>query len=59
MKSESREFANETLGERRCYVFVEMKKNLEDEAADDEPKPITLNGAAIRTPSEDIVWEEQ
>ena len=36
MKAGSRETANGTLGERRAYVFVEMKKNPEDDAAEEE-----------------------
>lgn len=37
LKAGSREFANTVLGEKRTYIFVEMKKNLEDETAEDEP----------------------
>jgi hypothetical protein len=37
LKDGSREFANSVLGEKRTYIFVEMKKNPEDEAADEEP----------------------
>ena len=44
------------LGERKCYQFVEIKKNEDDE---EEPKFITVNGAACRTPAEDIKWEEE
>ena len=40
LKAGSREFANSTLGEKRAYVFVEMKKNPEDEAAEEEPVKI-------------------
>ena len=36
LKDGSREFANTVLGERRTYIFVEMKKNPEDENADEE-----------------------
>ena len=59
LKAGGMEYANTVLGERRAYVFVEMKKNPEDEAAEEEPKKITINGAACRTPAEDIIWEEQ
>lgn len=55
-KTEKREFANTVLGERKCYNFVEIKKNEND---DEEPKMITVNGAACRTPAEDIKWEEE
>jgi hypothetical protein len=37
LKDGSREFANSVLGEKRTYIFVEMRKNPEDEAADEEP----------------------
>jgi RNA recognition motif-containing protein len=47
------------LGEKRTYIFVEMKKNPEDEAADEEPVNIQINGKACRTPDEDIKWEEE
>ena len=36
-----------------------MKKNPDDENADEEPAPIKINGAAIRTPVEDVKWEEE
>lgn len=59
MKPGSRDFANTILAERRCYIFVEMKKNEDDPNAEEEPKMISINGAAIRTPAEDIKWEEE
>lgn len=36
-----------------------MKKNEDDPNAEEEPKMISINGAAIRTPAEDIKWEEE
>ena len=36
-----------------------MKKNAEDENGEDEPALVSINGAAIRTPDEDIKWEEE
>ena len=59
LKAGSREFANTVLGEKRTYIFVEMKKNLEDETAEDEPAQISINGKACRTPEEDIKWDEE
>lgn len=59
MKAGAREYANTVLGERRAYNFCELKKNPADETADEEPCLIKINGAACRTPAEDIVWEEQ
>lgn len=44
------------LAERRCYQFIEIKQP-EAENGEEEIKPITINGAAIRTPDEDITWE--
>jgi len=46
------------LAQRRAYVFVEIKPPAE-EGGEEEPKPITCNGSAIRTPTEDIKWEEE
>ena len=59
MQAGSREFANTLLAERRCYKFVEMKKNPEDENGEDEPFLIKIDGKAIRTPDEDITWEAE
>ena len=59
LKAGSREFANAVLGDRKAYTFVEMKKPPEDENAEEEPMPIKINGAAIRTPDEDITWEAE
>lgn len=56
LKDGSRESASSVLAERRCYVFVEIKPPGED-GGEEEIKPITINGAAIRTPDEDIIWE--
>ena len=59
LKAGSREFANTVLAERRAYLFVEMKKPADDENGEEEPQMIKINGAAIRTPNEDIKWEEE
>ena len=45
--------------EKRTYQFVEMKKNPAEEAGEEEPFPITINGKACRTPDEDIKWDEE
>ena len=57
LKDGSREYANKVLAERRCYQFVELEtpKDGEEEIV----KPIQINGAAIRTPAEDLVWAEE
>jgi hypothetical protein len=56
LKDGSRDCATTLLAERRCYCFVEIKSPPE-EGGEEEVKPITINGAAIRTPDEDIQWE--
>lgn len=56
MKDGSRDCALESLAERRCYHLVEIKPP-GDDGGEEEVKPITINGAAIRTPDEDITWE--
>lgn len=56
LKAGSRDQASGVLAQRRCYNFVELVKNDADE---EEAKPIQINGAAIRTPDEDIKWEEE
>lgn len=58
LKEGSRDNATTILAERRCYQFVEIKQPAE-EAGEEEMKPITINGAAIRTPDEDITWEQE
>jgi hypothetical protein len=47
------------LGERRAFNFIELVKNPEDDNAEEEQILIKINGAAIRTPQEDITWEEE
>ena len=59
LKAGSRDFANTILAEKRAYNFCELKKNPADETAEEEPVLIKINGAAIRTPDEDIKWEEE
>ena len=57
LKEGSREYANTVLGERKAYVFGEMKED--PEGGEEEFVPIKINGAACRTPDEDIKWEEE
>lgn len=64
LKIGSRDFANTILIERKAYTFVEMKKPMNaeghvDENAEEESYIIKINGAACRTPAEDIKWEEE
>merc|ERR1712166_1304078 len=57
LKEGSREYANTVLGERKAYVFGEMKED--PEGGEEEFASIKINGAACRTPDEDIKWEEE
>ena len=59
LKAGSRDPASGLLAQRRCYQFVELVENKENPAGEEELKPIVINGAAIRTPDEDIKWEEE
>ena len=56
LKDGSQDYATTILAERRCYNLVEIKTPADD-GTEEEIKPITINGAAIRTPDEDITWE--
>jgi len=58
LKAGSRDQADKLLAQRRAYILVEIKKN-PVEGEEDEAKQIQFNGAAVRTPAEDIIWEEQ
>lgn len=44
------------MRERKAYVLVQVKKNENDEEVVEN---IVINGACIRTPEEDIKWEEE
>ena len=57
LKEGSSEYANTVLGERKAYVFGEIKED--PDGGDEEFVPIKINGAACRTPDEDIKWEEE
>jgi hypothetical protein len=43
------------LGTKKCYILCKIVKNENDE---DVPQDIVIDGACIRTPDEDIKWEE-
>jgi hypothetical protein len=49
-------YANTLLRERKAYVLVQMKKGEKEE---DIEEKIVIDGACIRTPEEDIKWEEE
>jgi hypothetical protein len=44
------------LRERKAYVLVKVSKGPTDE---DVAEGIVIDGACIRTPEEDIKWEEE
>ena len=58
LKEGSQEYANSTLGERKAFVFGEIKEDPENNG-EEEFKAIEINGAACRTPDEDITWEAE
>lgn len=58
LKAGSRESGFSLLAERRCYIFSEVLPGVEN-PNEEEAKPIVINGAAIRTPAEDIIWEQE
>ena len=49
-------YANTLLRERKAYVLVQLKKGPNDE---DIEEKVEINGNCIRTPEEDIKWEEE
>lgn len=57
LKEGSREYASTVLGERKAFVFGEIKEDAE--GGEEEFVAIKINGAACRTPDEDIKWEEE
>jgi len=48
--------ASEILRERKAYVLCRVKKN---EAEEEVTENIVVDGACMRTPEEDIKWEEE
>jgi len=46
--------ADNILTTKKCYVLCKVVKN---EADEEEPQDIVIDGACIRTPDEDIKWE--
>jgi hypothetical protein len=61
LNGQGESYANEILGERKIYVLVELKKETPEGAAAEEEvaKPIEIDGRCMRTPQEDLVWEEE
>ena len=44
------------MRERKAYVFSTVRRDENDEEI---CEPVVIDGACIRTPEEDIVWEEK
>lgn len=56
MKAQADQYATTLLRERKAYVLVKITKGANDEEIVEQ---ITIDGACIRTPEEDIKWEEE
>ena len=56
MKGSGEQYANTLLRERKAYVLVKVEKGPNDEELVNN---IVIDGACIRTPEEDIKWEEE
>lgn len=56
LKGSGDQYANTLLRERKAYVLVKIGKGTNDE---DVVENIVIDGACIRTPEEDIKWEEE
>lgn len=56
MKASADQYANGLLRERKAYVLAKIGKGAGDEEQIDN---IVIDGACIRTPEEDIKWEEE
>lgn len=56
MKAAADQYATGLLRERKAYVLSKISKGPGDEEVIDN---IVIDGACIRTPEEDIKWEEE
>ena len=56
LKGSGEAYANTLLRERKAYVLVKLVKGANDE---DIEEKVVIDGACIRTPEEDIKWEEE
>ena len=56
MKGSSDQYATGLLRERKAYVLSKIGKGAGDEELIEN---IVIDGACIRTPEEDIKWEEE
>lgn len=56
LKASGESYANMLLRERKAYVLVKLNKGANDEELVEN---VVIDGACIRTPEEDIKWEEE
>ena len=56
MKQAGEQYANGILRERKAYVLAKISKGAADEEVIEN---IVIDGACIRTPEEDLRWEEE
>ncbi len=56
MKGSADQYANGLLRERKAYVLTKISKGAADEEVIEN---IVIDGACIRTPEEDLKWEEE
>lgn len=56
LKGSGDAYANSLLRDRKAYVLVQLKKGSHDE---DLEEKVVIDGSCIRTPEEDIKWEEE
>jgi hypothetical protein len=56
MKASADQYATGLLRERKAYVLAKIGKGAADEEQIDN---IVIDGACIRTPEEDLRWEEE
>ncbi len=56
LKNSADQYANTFLRERKAYVLVKLTKGQNDEEV---VEPVIIDGACIRTPEEDLKWEEE
>ena len=56
LKGSGEQYANTLLRERKAYVLVKLRRGENDEEIVEN---VVIDGACIRTPEEDIKWEEE
>ena len=56
MKNSGDQYASNLLRERKQYVLAKIAKGANDEEVIEN---VVIDGACIRTPEEDIKWEEE